>query len=218
MRTWTLVVSICAHAAAIAVVIVAPLFATEALPAPRRAIVFETIVPIRVPPIPSPAVRPVEGQSRASTIPAIEPDVFPTDAPLVDAVPPSIGGCDHPCAIVGEAIGGVVDGSIAAPPAAKPPAPPVRVGSGIRPPARVSYTAPIYPPLALAAKKEGVVILEALLDEEGAVRNVKVLRSIPLLDDAAVGAVSQWRFTPTLLNGTPVPVVMTVTVSFTLTN
>jgi len=71
--------------------------------------------------------------------------------------------------------------------------------------------------LAIDARKEGVVILEAVLDEEGAVRNVRVLRSIPLLDDAAIQAVSKWRFTPTLLNGTPVPVVMTVTVSFQLT-
>jgi protein TonB len=90
------------------------------------------------------------------------------------------------------------------------------VGGVIRAPTRISYTEPVYPRLAIDSKKEGVVILEAVLDEEGAVRNVRVLRSIPLLDDAAVQAVSKWRFTPTLLNGTPVPVVMTVTVSFQL--
>ena len=60
------------------------------------------------------------------------------------------------------------------------------------------------------------MILRATIDEKGSVREVKVLRSVPLLDDAAVQAVSQWTFTPTLLNGTPVPVVMTVTVGFTL--
>jgi protein TonB len=63
---------------------------------------------------------------------------------------------------------------------------------------------------------QGVVILEAVIGEDGTVQNVRVLRSKPLLDDAAVEAVRQWRFTPTLLNGQPVPVVMTVTVAFTL--
>jgi len=60
------------------------------------------------------------------------------------------------------------------------------------------------------------VILEAVIDEGGSVRDVKVLRSVALLDQAAIDAVRQWRFTPTLLSGEPVPIVMTVTVSFTL--
>ena len=63
---------------------------------------------------------------------------------------------------------------------------------------------------------EGVVILEAVIDADGSVTSVKVLRSIPLLDDAAVKAVRGWRFTPARLNGQAVPVVMTVTVNFTL--
>ena len=61
------------------------------------------------------------------------------------------------------------------------------------------------------------MILQAVIDETGNVREVKVLRSVPLLDDAAIQAVANWKFTPTLLNGTAVPVVMTVTVGFTLT-
>jgi protein TonB len=60
------------------------------------------------------------------------------------------------------------------------------------------------------------VILEAVIAEDGSVRDVRVLRSIPLLDAAAMEAVRQWRFSPTLLNGEPVPIVMTVTVAFRL--
>jgi len=60
------------------------------------------------------------------------------------------------------------------------------------------------------------VILEAVLGVDGVVREVGVLRSIPLLDEAALQAVRQWQFTPTLLNGEPVPVVLTVTVVFRL--
>jgi protein TonB len=68
----------------------------------------------------------------------------------------------------------------------------------------------------MAAGKDGIVILEAVIAENGTVRDVRVLRSIPLLDQAAVDAVRQWQFTPTLLNGQPVPIVMTVTVNFQL--
>jgi protein TonB len=74
----------------------------------------------------------------------------------------------------------------------------------------------VYPPEALAAKVSGVVILEALIAADGRVSDAKVLRSVPLLDQAAVDAVRQWAYTPTLLNGVPVPVIMTVTVTFSL--
>jgi protein TonB len=74
----------------------------------------------------------------------------------------------------------------------------------------------VYPPDAFDQKVQGVVILEATIDTAGAVATARVLRSIPLLDEAALDAVRQWQFTPTLLNGTPVPVIMTVTVNFSL--
>ena len=83
-------------------------------------------------------------------------------------------------------------------------------------PTKVSTVAPVYPPLARSARVSGVVILEVVIAEDGRVRDARILRSIPLLDQSALDAVGQWRFTPTLLNGQPVPVVMTVTVSFTL--
>ena len=63
---------------------------------------------------------------------------------------------------------------------------------------------------------QGVVIIEARIEADGTVSRTRVLRSIPMLDDAAVDAVGQWEFTPTLLNGQPSPVIMTVTVNFTL--
>jgi protein TonB len=63
---------------------------------------------------------------------------------------------------------------------------------------------------------QGVVILEAVVDREGSVEDVRVLRSIPLLDRAAIDAVRQWRYSPLLLNGRPERFVLTVTVSFSL--
>jgi protein TonB len=107
--------------------------------------------------------------------------------------------------------------AVAAPPPA-PPAPPdrVRVGGEIRPPSKVLDVAPVYPAIAQAARVEGVVIIEATIDTGGRVTDTRVLRGEPLLDAAAVSAVRQWRYTPTLLNGVAVSVVMTVTVRFEL--
>jgi TonB family protein len=75
---------------------------------------------------------------------------------------------------------------------------------------------PVYPPTALASHVQGIVILEATIGTDGKVEDAKVIRSIPLLDQAALDAVRQWEFTPTLLAGVPVPVVMTLTVNFSL--
>lgn len=92
----------------------------------------------------------------------------------------------------------------------------VRVGGKIRPPTKTKNVTPVYPPAAKAAGVQGVVIIEAVIGADGKVADAKVLRSVPDLDGAAVAAVKQWEFTPTLLNGKPVPVVMTVTVNFKL--
>ena len=75
---------------------------------------------------------------------------------------------------------------------------------------------PGYPAVAQASRVQGIVIIEATIGPDGRVRDARVLRSIPLLDDAALDAVKQWRYEPTLLNGVPVAVIMTVTVNFRL--
>jgi TonB family protein len=95
-----------------------------------------------------------------------------------------------------------------------PPENPVRVGGNVRQPAKLVHVEPVLPPQAAQANVRGVVIVEVTIDTQGAVSGAKVLRSIPLLDRAAIDAVRQWRFEPTELNGRPVPVIMTVTVNF----
>jgi periplasmic protein TonB len=92
----------------------------------------------------------------------------------------------------------------------------VRVGGSIKPPVKTKDVRPQYPPIAQSARVQGVVIIEATIGPTGKVQDARVLRSIPLLDASALDAVRQWEFTPTLLNGVPVPVIMTVTVQFTL--
>lgn len=91
---------------------------------------------------------------------------------------------------------------------------PVRIGGNIKPPAKILDVKPVYPPIAQQARVQGVVIIESIIDRDGNVVDARVLRSIPLLDQAALDAVRQWRFTPPHMDGMPTAVVMTVTVNF----
>jgi protein TonB len=220
MRTWTLGVSIIVHLCVIAAVIVAPLFATGDLPTPPRATEY-VLVSARLPP-PPPAPRPpTPAAPDTAAAPLSAPDRVVPEPPTP---PPSPGPQPDFQAVGGDPSGnGFVPGAIVTgdplpPPPPPPPAPRqvYRVGGDIRPPQKIRDVAPRYPTIAQASRVEGIVILEAVISEDGTVQNVRVLRGKPLLDEAAADAVRQWRFTPPLLNGQPVPVVMTVTVSFKL--
>jgi protein TonB len=154
----------------------------------------------------------------------VNPAAAPVEAPreikpetgIESGVKGVVGGVEG--GVVGGVTGGIVGGLAEAPPPPPPPPPPapVRVGGNIKTPTKVKDVRPVYPAIAQSARVQGVVIIEATIGPNGAVQDAKVLRSIPLLDAAALDAVRQWQFTPTLLNGVPVPVIMTVTVNFTL--
>jgi TonB family protein len=116
----------------------------------------------------------------------------------------------------GPVSGSGVELSVVGPPQlpGSPGPPPVRAGSSLRQPRPLVQVDPEVPAAARQAGIQGVVILEVAIDAEGRVTDAKVLRSIPMLDQAALDAVRQWRYEPTLLNGKPVPVVITVAMPF----
>ena len=93
---------------------------------------------------------------------------------------------------------------------------PVRAFGEIRPPKLIKEVKPIYPEIARLARVEGIVILEATTDTYGRVQFVKVLRGVPLLDQAAIDAVQQWIYEPMIINGRPRCVIFVVTVTFRL--
>jgi len=93
---------------------------------------------------------------------------------------------------------------------------PVRAIGDIKPPKLIKMVKPVHPEIAKQAKVEGVVILEATTDVYGRVVNTKILRSIPLLDQAAIDAVKQWVYEPMIIDGKPKGVIFTVTVVFEL--
>jgi protein TonB len=116
-------------------------------------------------------------------------------------------------------VGGIdaADIILAPPPEVKATPPePIRVGGTIRQPQKIRNVDPVYPQLAILSRIEDVVIIETTIGPDGRLMDARVLRGHQMLQQAALVAVRQWEFTPTLLNGVPVPVIMTVTVRFTL--
>jgi periplasmic protein TonB len=180
-----------------------------------------TVVPV------TPEIAALAPVRRAAPVPApsfaTAPDVIAPERTTPAAAPSAGAGAaigDTPS--VGDGLTGDVGSTVAVGPPAEPaaralaPTAPLRVGQGVREPRKIVDATPVYPALALSVKVEGAVILEAVINERGVVERLRVLKSIPLLDAAATDAVSRWRYTPTLLNGTPVAVLMTITINFTL--
>jgi protein TonB len=218
------------HTGAISAIVIVPLmFVTNTLPPMPTMMAFVATaspsVPPPPPPPPPPAPRAVAAAtqttpSHVNTAPVVAPSHVEPEAPGSTTNDESRGeGVEG--GVPGGVAGGIVGGVSEAPPPPPPPPPPpaaprepVHVGGEIRPPVLLQRVEPSYPDLALRAHVEGTVILEAIIDERGAVQRVKVLRSIALLDKAAIDAVEQWRYSPVILNGTPVPVILTVVLSF----
>jgi protein TonB len=213
-----------AHALAAAVVVVGPILAEEPLPeqgarATQAFFAGPMMAPAPPPPPPPPAAaaRPVAARVAPATAAAftapveVPQDIVPEaglDLGLEGGVPGGVEG-GVPGGVVGGVVGGLEE-------LAPPPPQVVRVGGTIREPRKVKDVAPVYPAIALRAGLQGVVILEATISPQGRVQDVKVLRSVPTLDEPAIEAVRQWVYTPTLVNGMPVGVILTVTVNFQL--
>jgi len=216
-RASTVIVSILVHLAVLVALIVVPLASPLELPDVRlrlHAILPVTPAAPSIPAPPRPAIR-AAVQTRIDAPSQIGPKPDVPAQPSTDGVMGSIDGV-APNGIplgLGHGTGPVLATPSPPPP---PPSPPMRVGGVIKTPVRVTNVAPIYPQLAQLSRIEGDVVLDAIIDESGKVASIRVLSSVPILDRAAIDAVRQWRYTPTLLNGIPVPVIMTVTVSFRL--
>ncbi|HEX5217766.1 MAG TPA: TonB family protein [Vicinamibacterales bacterium] len=217
-RRGTVFVSVALHALGLAVLLALGVRAEA--PVVNSKMILELAPPVKMPEAPPPA------QPKVMATQAVHPDAAPPIAP--DSItpepatpPPMLTAVYEPTAGVPGSIGdkGTTIGAPPQPPApgpTPPPPAPRRVGGDIQAPQRISAVAPDYPQVARIAKIEGVVTLEATIDAQGQVRDVKVIGSIPLLDKAAVDAVSKWKYTPTRLNGEAISVILTVRVVFSL--
>ncbi len=222
-QAWVWPLTIVLHGLAALAIVVVPLLDEERLPSQSHVVkaffVAPALAPAPPPPPPPPAAKASlpprvlpKPAASAFTAPLQVPDTLPAEAALdlglEGGVPGGVEG-----GVPGGVVGGVVGGIEAAP---SPPPQVLRVGGEVHEPKKVKDVAPAYPQMARAARVEGVVILECTITPQGRVEGVQVLRGTPLLTDAAVAAVRQWVYTPTLFRGVPVAIVMTVTVNFVL--
>ena len=228
-RAAVLPVSVALHAGTVALALLVPVLRPGALPESNSPLpVWKMTIarrteppPVRtetppradrIPPPRSPEqlVREVTPPAAAAgpAAPVTEPDFMPVGDPPAPCFvncngDTSIGSGDGPSGAsdpAGEAAGtGIV---------------PVRPGGNIQPPQRTVYVAPVFPAIAIAARVSAVVVLECTIDPTGHVTDARVVTGHPLLDGAVLAAVRQWRYSPTRLNGVPVPVLLTVTVRF----
>lgn len=226
-RATPVMVSIAAHAALVGGVLVGTLVFVSA-PVPELPMMMAFVAPPPPPPPPpAPSPRIAEKRDAPKPVPATG-EMAPIEPPTEIEAEPAADDEEEVSGVEGGVPGGIVGGVVGGlipdipppppPPPAQPAPPrgPIRIGGQLKEPTLIHRVEPEYPLLALARELEGVVILEAIVDEEGRVESVKVLRSPGVFEQAALAAVRQWRYSPVLLNGRPEKFVLTVVVSFHL--
>jgi len=240
-KPWTVVVSFLVQMVGITAAIIIPLLFTDALPKTQLTS-FLVAPPPPPPPPPPPAaaapkvVKVIPRQFDAGKL--MQPKAIPKEItmikeeelPAASGVQGVVGGV--PGGVPGGVGGGVIGGIIGSVPTAAPPPPPppkveapkpvtpqrIRVGGNVQAALAIRAPKPAYPPLAKQARIQGVVKLNAIIGKDGAIQDLKAVSGHPLLVPAALEAVRQWLYKPTLLNGEPVEVVTVIDVNFTLSN
>jgi protein TonB len=239
-RSWTVIVSFILQCILVAIAVLIPLIHFEVLPKTQLTS-FLVAPPPPPPPPPPPAAAPVK---MVKVIPRqfdagrlMAPKAVPKDIAIIkeeELPPPSAGGGGVvggiPGGSAGGSVGGILGGVISSIPQAAPPPPPpvkveapkpvvpqrIRVGGNVQSAKIIRQPKPIYPPLAKQARIQGVVKFTAIIARDGTIQSLQLISGHPLLAPAAMEAVKQWVYQPTLLNGEPVEVVTQIDVNFTL--
>lgn len=221
-----LVASLLFHILIVAALIITPLLFTRTID--LRGLENTFLVAPPPPPAAPPAQAEKVVKAVARPIPQqalTQPVVIPAKIRIVhDAAPPDPGTIGVIGGVPGGDANGVLGGVIGGTANIAPPPPPVahheneilRVGGDVKPPEVIYAPAPVYPPLARTTKTEGIVIIDAVIDQTGHVVEARAISGPGLLLEAALKAVSQWRYQPTYLDGQAVSIRMHVTVKFHL--
>lgn len=227
-KPWTVVLSMAIQASFVTILILIPLIYTEALPkASLATLLIAPPPPPPPPPPPAPAqivhVKPQVHLMDAGKL--IAPKVIPKEVKIIkeDAEPdPGMMGVSGgvpggvPGGQMGGVIGGVIGGVGGAPPPPRPTQTRIKQGGAVTAASLINKVQPSYPPLARQTRISGTVRLHAIISKSGTVQQLEVMSGHPLLVQAALDAVRQWRYRPTTLNGEPVEVDTTIDVIFSL--
>src|SRR5271155_2183591 len=224
-RLSTTILSFFGQFALVGILILIPLIYTDALPK-GNLMTFLVAPPPPPPPPPPPAAAPkvVKIQSEVINGQLRTPTKIPEKIQMIkeEEAPPDLGGGvpgGVPGGIPGGSAGGVMGGILSAghvdiPKVAAPQR--IRVSSGGSTGLLINKVHPNYPPLAKQARIQGQVVLQAEISKDGTIQNLQLISGHPMLTNAAIEAVKQWRYKPYLLNGEPVAVETTVVVNFSL--
>ena len=226
-----LCVSAVAHAVTVGVLVLIPLWQTQALTIPPvdTSMFLPRIERPQSIPVVSAQHRVqnrIHSESAVFTAPRSIPEqIAVVEEPPVATVPflPSEGGRNIGTVLAGLPNPGPIEPPAVVPPPPPPPPPPprvevrrVRISDGGQPANLIYQVKPTYPTLARAARVQGVVVLEAVISRDGSISSLRVISGHQLLTQSAIDAVKQWKYRPTLLNGDPVEVITTITVTFSL--
>src|SRR6266851_643060 len=225
-KPWTVVVSMIAQTIFLGILILIPLIYTEALPKTMMATLLVAPPPPPPPPPPPAPTQIVKVKPQVHLMDAgklVAPKVIPKDIKIIkEEAEPDMGAVGMaggvPGGVAGGSMGGVLGGVIGGMGAPPPPKPkgPLRVGGNVQAARIVNRVQPVYPPLARQTRISGTVRLHAIISKDGTIQQLEVMSGHPLLQQAALDAVRQWRYQPTLLNGEPVEVDTTIDVIFSL--
>src|SRR5229473_4217415 len=225
-KPWTVILSMVLQATFLAILILIPLIYTEALPRASLATLLIAPPPPPPPPPPPAAAPVVHVKPQVHLMDAgklVAPKVIPKDIKIIkeDAEPDPMGMQGGvPGGVAGGSMGGVIGGVIGgmggAPPPPRPAQQRIRQGGSVQAALLVNKVTPVYPPLARQTRISGTVRLHAIISKSGSIQSLEVISGHPLLVRAAMDAVQQWRYKPTLLNGEPVEVDTTIDVIFSL--
>ena len=222
-KPWTVALSMVFQLAFLGILILIPLIYTEALPKTMLATLI-VAPPPPPPPPPPPAAQVVRVKPQVKLIEAgklVAPKVIPKDVKIIkEEEQPDVSGMAGgvPGGVAGGSMGGVIGGIVGglAPPPPKEAPQRIQRGGNVQAALLVNKVQPVYPPLARQTRISGTVRLHAIISKAGTIQELSVISGHPLLVRAALDAVQQWRYRPTLLNGEPVEVDTTIDVIFSL--
>lgn len=218
-KPWTVAMSAIVQGVIVGILILIPLIYTEALP---KGFMNTFLVAPAPPPPPPPPAAPVKTIVRPKIVTPqrmVAPTVIPKKVEVIKDEAPDVGATGVEGGVGGGAVGGVLGGIIggaAPPPPPKPTQTRIRVGGNVAAAKLTRQVQPVYPQIAKTAHVQGTVLLHAIIAKDGTIQELQYVSGPPLLMKAAMDAVREWRYSPTLLNGEPVEVDTTVQVVFTL--
>lgn len=224
-RPWTVAVSLALQTALVAVALLIPLLHVASLDLPTKIPVWLPLEKIDL------KVRP-ETKAVTNRAPSTPRPIFhladlraPTTVPAHIDLSPDAPEIGNTIAIAGPPLAGLIPGLAPQPlftpvsvvkPNTTSASAPIRIGGGVQSAKLLFGPRPTYPPLARTTRTQGTVRIQAVIGRDGTIRNLQLVSGPPLLVAAAIEAVQQWRYQPTLLNGQPVEVLTEIDVNFTL--